>query len=402
MDRAEVWKLQDDVMPPFTDSREFQPSNSQSRYLFPSDEQFDYSFSSCVTSYDEYYTPSKRDSFGISDLDGLSSSRTSLGSNGSNSPVDDSVFYSMTPMTHMVKNEADDKSHLYVTSCDKNVQDLNMMNYGYSEVNDMYGSFELQHDFSGLPGMIFDNIPGLLFHDNASPLPMTSSPDNFVVPSQTFISEPYRPKTPTNVPRAILGSPLDGYGHSEERIKYFMSPRETQSQTPSSSYSSGSHSTLGRTPSSETLESSVALHRIQQIGGSRISKQSKRSPQVTSKIYRVAPGTFRCDHPGCKSEHGFKRHEHLKRHQRTHGAQKPLQCRFCPKKFQKDRSDNYREHVRLHTENKKGSRTKYFPEAIDEYNSLRKKVKDNKLGVPGEIYRVYSRRSKAGMFKSKL
>jgi len=398
MDHAEVWKLQDDVIPPFA---EFQPSNSQSRYLSSSDEQFDSSFSSCVTSY-ECYAPSKRDSFGISDLDCLSSSRTSLGSNGSNSPIDDSIFYSMTPMDHMLKNEADDKSHLYVSSCVKNVQDLNMMNYDSSEVNDLYDHFEFQHDFSGLPEMMFGNLPGLLFHDNASPLPMTSSPDNFVVPSQTFKSEPYRPKTPTNVPRAILGSPLDGYNHSEEKIKYFMSPRETQSQTPSSSYSSGSHSTLRRTPSSGTLESSAALHRIQLIGGSRIRKQSKRSPQETSKIYRVAPGAFRCDHPGCKSEHGFKRHEHLKRHQRTHEALKPLHCRFCSKKFQLDRSDNYRAHVKLHTEDRKGSRTEYCPEAIDEYNSLKKKDKDNKLGVPGEMHRVYSRRTKAGMFKSNL
>ena len=182
-----------------------------------------------------------------------------------------------------------------------------------------------------------------------------------------------------------------------------MSPRETLSKSPSSSFSSGSHSTLGRTPSSQTLESSVALHRIQSVGGSRISKQSKRSPQVTSKIDRVAAGAFRCDHPGCKSEHGFKRHEHLKRHQRTHGAQKLLQCRFCTKKFQLDRSDNYRSHVKLHSEDRKGSRTKYFPEAIDEVNSWKKRDEaDTKLGVPGEMYRVYSRRGKAGLFKSKL
>jgi hypothetical protein len=390
-------------MPLFTDQREFHPSNSQPRYSFSGDGQFDSFFTSSVTSYDQCYTPSRRDSFGISDLDGLSSSRTSLGSNGSNSPVDNSVFYSMTSMNHMVKNKADNKSHLYATPCHKSIQDYNMMNYDYSQVNNMFGPLELQDDFSGLSGMMFDNFPGLLLHDTASPLPMTSSPDNFVVPSQTFISEPYRPTTPMNMPRVTLSSPLDGYGQSEETIKYFMSPRETHSQTPSSSFSSGSHSTLVRTPSSQTLESSVTLHRIQSIGGSRISKHSKSSPQVTSKIDRVFAGAFHCDHPGCKSKHGFKRHEHLKRHQRTHLAQKLLQFRFCIKKFPSDRSDNYRSHVKLHSVDKKGSRTKYVPEAIDEVNSWKRKDEtDQKLGVPGEMYRVYSRRVKAGLFKSKL
>jgi hypothetical protein len=390
-------------MPLFTDPREFRPLNSQSHYSFSSDGQFNSSFSSSITSYDECYTPSRNGSLGISDLDGLSSSRTSLGSNGSNSPVDDSIFYSMTSMNNMVKSEVEDKSHLYVTPCRKRIQDHNMMNYDYFQVNNMYSPIELQDNLSDLPGTMFDNLPGLLFHDTASPLPMTSSPDNFVVPSQTFISEPCRPTTPTNMPRAILGSPLERYSQSEEAIKYFMSPRETHSQTPSSSFSSVSHSTLARTPSSQTLESSVVLHRIQSIGGSRISKQSKRSPQVTSKIDCVAAGAFRCDYPGCKSEHGFKRHEHLKRHQRTHGAQKLLQCRFCTKKFALDRSDNYRSHVKLHAKDRKGSRTKYFPEAINEVNSWEKKHEAHKkLGVPGGMYRVYSRRAKAALFQSKL
>jgi hypothetical protein len=400
MDCTEVWNLEDDVMPPFIDQREFHPSNSQPHYSFSSDGHFDSSFSSSITPYGECYTPSKRDSFGISDLDGLSSSRTSLGSNGSNSPVDDSAFYSMTSMNHMAKNEADDKRHLYVTPCHKSIQDDNMMNYDYSQVNDMYGPLELQDDFSGFQAMMFDNLPGLLIHDTASPLLMTSSADNFVVPSQTFISEPYRPSTPINMPSAILGSPLDGRSESGETIKYFMSPRETHSQTPSSTFSSGPRSTVGRMLSSLTLESSIALHRIQSIGGSRVSRRLKRSPQVTSKIDCVPPGAFRCDHPGCKSENGFQRREHLKRHQRTHAAQKPLLCRYCLKTFQEDRFDNYQSHVRLHAKGR--PRTKYFPEAVDEVNSWEKKKKaDKKLGVPGEMYRVHSRRVKAGM-KSKL
>jgi hypothetical protein len=67
-----------------------------------------------------------------------------------------------------------------------------------------------------------------------------------------------------------------------------------------------------------------------------------------------------------------------------------------------DRLDNYREHVRRHSENRKGSRTKYFPEAIDEVDSWKKRGKDNKLGVPADMHPAYSRRAKASMFKSKL
>jgi hypothetical protein len=407
MDRAEVWKLEDNIMPQFIDQRDFDPANSQHHYLFSTEGQFESSFSSSVTSYDECYTPSRRDSFAISDLEGLSSSRTSSGSTGSSTPVDESIFYPMTSLNHMVKNESDNKRQLYVTPCHKGVEDPNMTNmtdYVYPQVNDMYGTVGLQDDFSGLPGMMFDSLSGLLFHDTASPLPMTSSPDNFVVPSQTFISEPYRPTTPNNISRTVLGSPLEECGQLEETIKYFMSPRETHSQTPSSSSSSGSNSTSMRTPSSQTLETSVALHRIQSIGSSRVRKQSKRSSLVTSKVDCVAKGQFRCDYPGCKSERGFKRHEHLKRHQKTHVAPKDLHCPFCIKSFQLDRFDNYQAHVRLHNSNKKGARTKYFPEAQLLIDSWDKKDKaDQKLGMPGEIYRVCSRRVKArGMIKSRL
>lgn len=49
---------------------------------------------------------------------------------------------------------------------------------------------------------------------------------------------------------------------------------------------------------------------------------------------------------------------------KTHSVQKLLQCSYCLKKFQQDRSDNYRSHVRLHSKkDSKGSRTKYFAEA---------------------------------------
>jgi hypothetical protein len=109
------------------------------------------------------------------------------------------------------------------------------------------------------------------------------------------------------------------------------------------------------------MESSSILHRVQ--GSNRVRKERK----LDSFNVNVVPGgQFRCDHPGCKSDHAFKRQEHLKRHKKTHMAQKDLNCQFCHKKFQQDRSDNYRSHVKLHSDpDKKGSRTKYFPGAAE-------------------------------------
>ncbi len=183
-----------------------------------------------------------------------------------------------------------------------------------------------------------------------------------------------------------------------------MSPRDTNSHTPNSVLSSVSDLTSETTPSRQTLgyqaqlhqfESSAALQRVQSIGGTRSRKQQRKIQHVTAKIERIAPGLFFCDFPGCKSEHGFKRNEHLKRHKKTHGAQKVLQCKYCAKKFQLDRFDNYRSHVYLHSQNKKGSRTKYFPEAQLEVDSWKKDRQAEKLGVDGEIYRVYTRKGRA-------
>lgn len=388
-------------MPQFVDPREFPAFDSQPSYTISIDGQFDSSFSSSATPYDNCYTPSRRGSSGISDLDRLSSSMTSLGSDGQNSQVDGAMFYTLTSMNNMVMSKEDEMSYLFQTPCHKSIQDQSIINYDFSQANSMYGSLDLQEAFDGLPEMMLDNLPGLLFHDTTSPLLMTPSPVNFVMPSQTSVSEPYRPTTPTNMSRAKLGSPLEEYSHYNEKIKYFMSPRESHSQTPSSGFSSSSQSTPGRTPSSQALEKSTALHRIQSMGSSRISKLPKRSSQVTSRIERVAAGLFRCDIVGCKSKYGFKRLEHLKRHQRTHGTSKPLHCPFCLRKFQLDRQDNYKAHVRLHATDKRGSRTAYYPDAqalVDTFD--KKRSVETKPNVPGEMYRVYNRRVRSELVKS--
>jgi hypothetical protein len=86
------------------------------------------------------------------------------------------------------------------------------------------------------------------------------------------------------------------------------------------------------------------------------------------KVDHVAVGVHKCTIPGCKSERGFKRLEHLKRHQKTHHDEKGLKCRYCQKiLFQVDRLDNYRQHVYRHaTPDRKGKRTKFHAKAMAE------------------------------------
>jgi hypothetical protein len=59
--------------------------------------------------------------------------------------------------------------------------------------------------------------------------------------------------------------------------------------------------------------------------------------------------------------------------------------------------------VRLHTIDKKGSRTRYDPRAqavVDAFD--KKRVVEKELDVPGEMYRMFTRRVKVGTVKPKL
>lgn len=385
----------------------FHLMSSNSPCSLPSDGLCDSSFS-CAASYDECFTPSRRGSSGVIDMDDLSFFRSSFGSNGSNSPVDDARFYAMPNMIHNVKPEMLDFSHLHMTPCKSNSNHGMMANYNASQVNNADEPCTPWACLGSLPAMSFDNMRSLLFGDSKSPIQMDSSPPDFVIPSQTFLSEPYRPTTPTqDLSIALLASPLASYSQPPASVKYFMSPRDKQMQTqkPGSETSFKSNSTSHRSPSSHALDSSAALHHVQSLGASRIRKVSKRS-QVKAKIERVPAGLFHCNFEGCKSEQkGFKRHEHLKRHQRTHTDNRQIQCQFCPKMFQLDRMDNYKSHLCLHTipkEFKRGSRTDYFPEAQALYDSLceKKRSTTDKLDRSGDRLSTITRKSKSSLLKS--
>jgi hypothetical protein len=398
--------MRDIIITPYEeDSRDFASMRSQSSCsLSSAGGPFDTSFSSIssLDSYDQCYTPSRRGSYCTIDVDGLSPTQASFRSHSSTSPVDAAMLYPMKTMMHNEKLEMYSQDHLYATPTAANRYNTNegMMTFDYPQINAGYSQCDFGASFDSLPGMSFDALPELLYDNSTSPLHMTSSPPNFVIPSQTFISEPYRPITPMDASHASLGSPLADYSQQRsEGIKYFMSPRATPLQTPNSEFSARSFRSFERTPSSHSMESSVALQRVQSVSNS--VPRIRKGRQIVPKIERVAAGAFYCDFPGCKSEKkGFKRHEHLKRHQRTHGEQKPFKCKFCNRNFFEDRTDNYRSHLERHTfKDKKGARTPYFPEAAAELAAWKRKrnLAERALDVPGEMFRIVTRRGKSRM-----
>lgn len=330
---------------------------------------FDSSFgssASTASTWDHCYTPtsqdfslSRRQSSGSIDMDVLSSSRSSL--TGSVSPAEQ-MFFPMNSMTPMNSNmltsiPSHDSNFSYATPCGKGTMNPNMMNFDFPTLN-MYNTLENPDYLCDMPALSFES---------SSPLPLGSSPHHYVDPSQTTF-QPFCPATPSHVKSEVtLGSPLDdfvpGSRSTPTYIKHFMSPPNSYTPCRTSTTSSRTSSTLHRTPTAATLESSMALHQAQSTESTlRARKAQRKQPQLDV----VAAGRFFCDFKGCKSkQQGFRRQEHLKRHKKTHLVIKNLQCCSCDKTFGEDRSDNFGAHVRLHTKpGRKNARTKFCLKAV--------------------------------------
>jgi hypothetical protein len=148
---------------------------------------------------------------------------------------------------------------------------------------------------------------------------------------------------------------------------YFVSPDTTplSHSVPSSTSSSLLATPVQKVSSQKVPERSATLHRVQS-SSTQATKQEITLPQF--KVDHVVVGVHKCTIPGCKSESGFRRLDHLKRHQKTHRDKKELKCIYCQKiLFQVDRSDNYRQHVCLHaTPDRKGKRMKFDVKALAE------------------------------------
>ncbi|KAI0448998.1 hypothetical protein F5B21DRAFT_495711 [Xylaria acuta] len=125
----------------------------------------------------------------------------------------------------------------------------------------------------------------------------------------------------------------------------------------------------------EVRQKSTALHKVQQY---RVTKRKPAGPVFAygREWPTLDKGKYECQWPGCKGKkRGFKRQEHLKRHENTvHLLLSHCRCPFCiAKPF--NREDNFRTHVLLHTKKGGTSRTKYHPDAQAYLDMLNLKVK---------------------------
>jgi hypothetical protein len=193
-----------------------------------------------------------------------------------------------------------------------------------------------------------------------SHMQMYSSPaHDFVVPSQTCsIDEMYGVPSPNGPLGMFQSSPLSSSPYGPVP---FMSPEPTPTRSSDGTWGPN----MGRSvsPDDYTRSAHRALSHAMGVKGGRVRKSAKKVSIEGGVIER---GQFKCKHPGCTSK-PFKRQEHLKRHSNTHGNSREYPCKYCNKVF--NRTDNLRQHTSLHAippNEKKSTRTEYFPEAAKE------------------------------------
>lgn len=227
-----------------------------------------------------------------------------------------------------------------------------------------------------------------------------SSQEDFINPTETFL-DAYDSHSPSTATLGNRSSPTSDYtdsSYSPTNSSYtsYLDGMRSCSTTPS-------RSSPLRQPIFGPLETSTALHRVQQQGMMGVSsheqgtalKNNLAEREYQQRVIKVerqtrkrvkrenselpVPGlkvqgrsTKKCPWEGCNGR--FQRQEHLKRHEKTHTNQEQFACEFCTKLF--GRSDNLKSHIALHADPSK-KRTKFDPRAILVYQQLSRKPRKN-------------------------
>jgi zinc finger protein BrlA len=258
---------------------------------------------------------------------------------------------------------------LFSMDCSKMQADAGLFNFDPSFMVPQYSHHGLQ--------VIPTNTPSLV-PDLQSPISeLGSTHSDYINPSHTFL-ETYDVPSPSFVIK--YESPASAYTKSESPCTSYMSfSDEIESCSTAPSTTTPLRSSPLRQPIFEPLQSSIALHRIQNESQERkTQKKLKRQGSIfgSATVRFQPPAKKECPFQNCGKK--FQRQEHLKRHEKTHTNTENFVCEFCPKRF--GRSDNLKSHIALHADpNKKSARTKYFPEAMAFYERLNKKKQGTTL-----------------------
>jgi zinc finger protein BrlA len=234
---------------------------------------------------------------------------------------------------------------------------------------------------------------------------------DFVVPSQTTFMDTFDMNSPLrstkslqfsiqyNTPSTEYDSSFDLRSSPAESLKYFMSPNNE----PRSCSTTPSRTSLPRQPAAELLQTSAALHHVQEQTHPskrpqaerptrRRIKQEARRSLLSSNITIQQLADNPCPWEGCNQK--FQRREHLKRHLNDiHLKANCFPCIFCSHPF--GRSDNLKTHLILHGDpDGDHKRTSYHPEARKVVEEMNRKSSRKRAGVKTDGVSSTKRRSR--------